>query len=131
MRNKRRYNRAGNIPTRRVICPVEGRICSEHILTIVRLYEIDNMSLSDIAVAFGTSNMAVSRILQRYRRYREQVDDERDYAALRYMMRVQQFDAVLNLLDKKRRMPYKVVHIHTKLNTREIKEIARRNGLER
>ena len=123
-----RNHHAGRPERRKVVRPIRGGICSEHVITIYKLYEYDGMTLDEIAALYGTQNSSICKLLQRMR---AQMQDKDDWSAARYMARAEQYGEVLRLLDEKRGMTYRAIHLRTRLSVPKIIEIARRNGLER
>lgn len=125
---RHRYNYHGRPPRRKVICPVDGSLCSEHVMTVFRLYDVDHMSLRDIAALYGVTFGSIWNMINRVRR---SIDKPDDIQAARYAARAEQYGEALRLLDEKRNMCYAAISAQTHLPPHRVKEIARRNGLER
>lgn len=97
-------------------------------MTIFRLYDVDRMSLRAIASMYGVNFGSIWNMINRVRRSMDKPDD---IAAARYVARAEQYGEALRLLDEKRHMSYAAISLQTRLRPYRVKEIARRNGLER
>lgn len=120
----REYHHRGRQPGCKVIRPLGGKICAEHILTIWRLYETDELTMEEIAEIYCTNKTSISRAVKRIRDHDAEGNG-------RYIARAQRYAEALAMLDDKRGYPYEVIASKVKLSAQVVREIAARNGLER
>lgn len=105
-----------------------GRVYSEHVMVIWRLYAIENLSMTDIAAIYGAALPSIYRIITKVRRYMIGKGDEAD---ARYCQQAEAYGEALRILSEKRRMHYETIARETGLPVRKIRQIAKRNRLER
>ena len=122
------FHRRGRKPGREVIAPVGGRLYMEHVDGIVKLYELDGLTIEDIARAYRLDSSAgVGKICRRAARYHQGKGTPQDG---KYFATAERYAEALRLLAGKPGMDYRDAGRAAGLRPHVVREIARRNGLE-
>ena len=124
-----RYNRRG----KPVTCRVRSRnttqnVGMEHVMTMWYLYALDGLTYEEIGRMYGQSESTICKRLRSIKRHCERRGTEADDKVFERAIR---YNEVLEILDKKRRLPYLRICRQTGMQYRLVKAIAERNGLER
>lgn len=119
------YHRRGMKPKREIIASVDGRLHPEQAYTIVRLYMLDKLSISDIARLYGTSHKCIGNLIKRERARMQAPEPDG------YMLKSKLYAMALKQLDVNREISCKDVAAPLGLSVTEVKRIALRNGLGR
>ncbi len=123
------FHRRGRKPRREVIAPVGGRLYTEHVDGIVKLYALDGLTIEDIARAYKLESSAgVGKICRRAARYHQGKGTPQDG---KYFATAIRYAEALRLLALKPELDYRAVGREAGLKPQVVRAIAKRNGLER
>lgn len=126
---KKTFHQRGRKPQRDVHLSVTGRIYAEHVDAIVRLYVLDGMTIEDIARLYGVScSGGIGQICRRGKLYMSGLGDAQD---ARYFDRAAKYALALTTLIEKPRWTCIQVARVAGLPTRIVRQIAKRNGVEK
>lgn len=122
---KKTYHKRGMQPQRKIIKSLDRRLHPEQTDTIVKLYLLDKLTVSDIARLYEVHQKSITNLLAReWKRMKSVVPDA-------YTIRRMQYGDALRQLDEDRSKSYKDIGKETGLTGAIVKKIAFRNGLSR
>lgn len=121
---ERVWHKRGMQPQRKIIVSVDGRLRAEQAYTIMQLYNIDRLTIADIARLYGAKTRTVGNMITRNRKRDAEQPDM-------YTQRMRAYGEALILLDADRERSYREIAKETELHTYEVRKIADRNGLGR
>lgn len=122
---RKTYHKRGMQPKRKIIRSIDGRLHPEQADTIVKLYLLDKLTVTDIARQYEVHQKSVTNLLAReWKRMAKGEPDE-------YTKRRMRYGDALRRLDEDREAGYKDIGKDVGLPGADIKKIALRNGLGR
>lgn len=122
---KKTYHKRGMQPQRKIIKSLDRRLHPEQTDTIVKLYLLDKLTVSDIARLYEVHQKSITNLLAReWKRMAKGEPDE-------YTKRRMSYGDALRRLDEDREISYKDIGREIGLAGAIIKKIAFRNGLSR
>lgn len=122
---KKIYHKRGMEPQRKIIRSLDRRLHPEQADTIVKLYLLDKLSVTDIARLYEVHQKRITNLLAR--EWKRMAKGEPDAYTIRRM----QYGDALRRLDEDREISYKDIGMENGLAGAIVKKIAFRNGLSR